>query len=180
MELNQTALQNAVLATRGGDRRAFRRIYDAHVAALFRFMRQFSKSEDELDDWVQRAFIRAYERLDQFDINARFEPWLFQIGVNEMRSDRRRANIIPFVRVADEERMESQLNEEFDWEITMKDVLASLDETKRMVFVLHEVEGFSHQEIAGTLNIQESHSRTILARTKQLLRTLLANERKAL
>jgi RNA polymerase sigma-70 factor (ECF subfamily) len=176
----QTALQAVVVAAQSGDERAFHRLFDEHIDPLFRFLRRFSKSEDELDEWVQRAFIRAFEQIDRFDVTASFEPWLFQIAVNEMRMDRRREKIIPFVQLTDEERIPAGINEQFEWAITMQTTLATLDETKRLVFTLHEVEGFSHQEIAQMLSIRESHSRTILARTKQQLRTMLAAERKAL
>ncbi len=174
----QSELNEIIRQTLKGNEQAFRLIFERHVEALFRFLHQFSKSSEELDDWVQRTFIRAYERLNQFDSNARFEPWLFQIGINEMRTDRRRAKIVQFIPAGDQPNLEPVFEEQFEWSITMKDIIRALDENKRMVFTLHEVEGFTHKEIASMLQITESHSRSILMRTKQELRTHWNDERK--
>ncbi len=58
----------------------------------------------------------------------------------------------------------------FEWQLVMKNWLFELDEIKRSVFILFEVEGYSHSEIASMLNISEVNSRAILTRTKNFLR----------
>jgi RNA polymerase sigma factor (sigma-70 family) len=96
-----------------------------------------------------------------------------------MRSDRRRTTILQFEPLDME--AEIPLDDTADtlqWNELMKDWLAQLDEMKRAVFLLHEVEGYSHGEIAGMLNIKESTSRTILTRSKQWLRDQWRQERK--
>ena len=90
---SQAAEATLVGRARGGDQKAFRSLYDAHVSPLFRFLSQFSFDREETREWVQRAFINAFGRLDQFDGRSTFSTWLFTIGLNEMRSDRRRKNI---------------------------------------------------------------------------------------
>jgi len=88
-----------------------------------------------------------------------------------MRMDRRRAQRAPIGSMADEEAPGSSIEpEEFEWDETMRVWMQDLDETKRAVFVLYEVEGYSHAEIAEMLGIGESSSRTILSRTKQYLK----------
>jgi RNA polymerase sigma factor (sigma-70 family) len=62
------------------------------------------------------------------------------------------------------------VEEEFEWKQDMKWLLAELDEFKRSVFILFEVEGYSHSEIADMMNISESLSRTTLCRTKNQLK----------
>lgn len=73
----------------------------------------------------------------------------------------------------------TNVHDEFEWDATMKTFLHRLDETKRMVFVLYEVEGYSHYEIASLLGFGESTSRTILSRTKQWLKKQWESERRA-
>lgn len=152
-----------------GSHTAFRRLYDLHVTPLYRFMRQFETDSDQVEEWVQRAFIKAYINIGQFEKTAKFSTWLFRLALNEMKMDRRTMAIIPLETVYDEDYSSVSTNEDFEWNDLMKAWLAELSETKRMVFLLYEVEGYSHAEIAKMLGVGESTSRTILTRTKQFL-----------
>lgn len=154
-----------------GSHAAFRRLYDMHITPLYRFMRQFETDSDQVEEWVQRAFIKAYINIGQFERTAKFSTWLFRLALNEMKMDRRTMAIIPLETVYDEDYSAVNTNEEFEWNDLMKAWLAELSETKRMVFLLYEVEGYSHAEIAKMLGVGESTSRTILTRTKQFLQT---------
>jgi RNA polymerase sigma-70 factor (ECF subfamily) len=154
-----------------GDHRAFRSLYDLHVAPLFRFLRQFANDTSEVEEWVQKAFIKAYEHLDSFDGRAQFSTWLTRLGLNEMKMDRRRSRAVRMVPLdRNEEGPAESEPDDFEWDETMKGWLRDLDETKRAVFILYEIEGYSHAEISELLNIGESTSRTLLSRSKQFLR----------
>ncbi|MFA6542487.1 MAG: RNA polymerase sigma factor [Bacteroidota bacterium] len=164
----------ALVKIRAGDSTAYKTLYDANVVPLYRFLKQFRKSDSDVHELVQRTFIKAYEGLPAFSGRSTFKTWLFQIALNEMRSDLRRGSIIPFVDTdrADES-ADSNDGEMLAWNLTLRRLFEQLDETKRAVFILYEVEGYSHAEIAEMLNVGESTSRTILARTKQWLRSQL-------
>jgi len=164
---------------KNGSHTAFRELYDAHVSPLFRFLKQFSSDRDEVQDWVQRAFIKAYERIDTFDERSRFSSWLFRIGINEMKMDRRRELTAPVIPSVEEMEVSVQAVDDFHWNEVMGGWLYELDTIKRMVFMLYEVEGYSHAEIASMLNIGESTSRSILSRTKQWLKDKWHNEEKS-
>jgi len=154
-----------------GDQKAFKMLYDANVVSLFRFMKQFSKNSVEVEEWVQRSFIKAYEHLPTFRGDAKFSSWLFRLGLNEVKMDRRRFAILPIDNSEiDEMSSEEQNLDQFDCNDMMKAWLGELDENKRMVFLLYEVEGFSYYEIAEMLGFGESNSRTILTRAKQQLK----------
>jgi RNA polymerase sigma-70 factor (ECF subfamily) len=153
-----------------GDHKAFKSLYELHVTALFRFLKQFSSDTTLVEDWVQRAFIKAFEHLRDFRGSARFSTWLFTLGLNEMRMDRRRAQIVPMASLENDRFPPSENEpEQWEWDETMKTWMHDLDETKRAVFVLYEIEGYSHAEIAEMLNVAESTSRTLLSRTKSYL-----------
>ena len=164
---------------RAGDSKAYQTFYDAYVEQLFRFLKQFRKNDDEVQDLVQRAFIKAYEGLGSFNHRSTFKTWLFQIALNEMRGDARRNAIIPFVDIEGiDEPPDIADDSSFEWNSTLKTIVDQLDETKRAVFILYEVEGYSHAEISQILTIGESTSRTILTRTKHLLRNRLKEPRR--
>jgi RNA polymerase sigma-70 factor (ECF subfamily) len=152
-----------------GSQRAFRQLYNANVSALFRFLKQFGSDTDHAEELVQRAFIKAFEHLDSFDGRSRFSSWLFRLALNEMRMDWRRRQIVAFVPVDSEHEDQSPAAEPFEWKQLMKTWMDELDETKRAVFILYEVEGYSHAEIGSMLGIAESSSRTLLTRAKRFL-----------
>lgn len=161
---------------RQGDRRAFKDLYELHVDSLFRFMRQYSRDLFQVEDWVQRAFIKAYRNLNGFKESSRFATWLFTIALNEMKTDLRRKSLVVF---NSDELKNVDISEDqtgFEWEESMRVWFGEMDETKRTVFVLYEVEGYSHSEIAVMLNIAESSSRTLLSRAKHFLRAKIGSE----
>jgi RNA polymerase sigma-70 factor, ECF subfamily len=158
-----------IIEAKEGQQKAFRALYSANVAPLYRFLKQFSAQPDQVEEWVQRAFIKAFEHLPAFDGRSRFSSWLFQLALNEMRMDWRRSRIVSFVAAEEEQAAAVDDPEEFEWKEMMKSWLNGLDETKRAVFILFEVEGYSHAEIALMLGIGESSSRTLLVRAKRFL-----------
>jgi RNA polymerase sigma-70 factor (ECF subfamily) len=161
---------------RQGDRRAYRHLYERHASALFRFLHRFSSNRTDVEEWVQRAFIKAFTQLDTFDERARFSSWLFRIGINEMKSDARRVGTIL---TTEPESLPGVAGEDdIEWNATMQTFLDELTESQRMVFVLTEVEGYTHAEIAGMLGFTEGTSRSLLSRAKQHLRTRWLTEGK--
>lgn len=179
---NESSLmeESTLVARAGkGDHQAFRTLYERHVDALYRFLKQFSGDRQEVEDWVQRSFIRAFRSLDRFQGRSRFGTWLFAIGLNEMRTDKRKAGMVLMDGPPDEAWETVDSADAFEWDDLMRNLLSRLDENKRAVFLLYEIEGFSHAEIAEMLGIGESASRTILARTKHALREQWNRERKA-
>lgn len=164
--------QHWIEKAKQGDQRAFKLLYDSHCERLFRFMKQFSRDTAQVEDWVQRAFIKAYKHMQSFNGTSRFATWLFSIAVNEMKTDTRKPNLV-LLNIDDIQGVGelSSADDRFAWHDAMRTLLNTLDDTKRSVFILYEVEGYSHAEIASILHIGENASRTILHRVKQSLRT---------
>jgi RNA polymerase sigma-70 factor (ECF subfamily) len=162
-----------VLRAQGGDQMAYKAIYDRNMAELFRFLTQFSDDRTLISDWVQMAFIKAFQNMDKFQGKSAFKSWLFRIAINEMKQSFRSAHREPDY--MDEEQLYSypdQRSSPADW-ITIKDKIRRLPDRQRLVFLMFEIEGFSHAEIAQVLNITESSSRSILTRVKIQLRQSL-------
>lgn len=159
-----------------GDQKAFRRLYDSHVELIFRFLMQFNADRQVVSDWVQQAFIKAFRKLDSFNGQSTFRTWLFSIAINEMRSSNRKLKAIDSLDDIVHDSVVSEQIRDLDDLISIRDAISELDEQKRLVFMLYEVEGYSHREIAEMLGIGESTSRTILTRSKVKLRASLQGE----
>lgn len=160
-----------------GNKKAFKKLFDANADRLYRFLLQFSRDTDLVKDWVQRAFIKAYERIDTFEGRSRFSTWLFRIAINEMRTDQRKIQRLNETELEDGSDLISNNDTNFEWDYDMKLILSQLDETKRAIFILYEVEGYSHAEVSDLLNISEAASRTTLFRTKKLLQDMYKKQR---
>ncbi len=156
-----------------GNNKAFSELYKTHVTRLYRFMKQCGSrySNDEIEDIVQRAFVKAFTKIDTFEHTSSFSTWLFRIAMNELRSDMRRVSLVTLEAIADEiYDYEDEHADEFVWNMAMKEMLNELSDIKKSVFILYEVEGYSHAEIGKILGMEESSSRSLLTRTKQFLR----------
>ncbi len=163
-----------------GDQRSYKLLYDDNVRQLFRFLRQYSEDKHLVEDWVQRTFIKAYHNLESFKGESRFSTWLISIALNEMRTDVRRKHILVFTEHDLPDRIIESEEERFAWNDSMKILLQELDDQKRSIFLLFEVEGYTHAEIAQIMQIGENASRTLLCRAKQQLRTKWETMEKAI
>ena len=156
-----------------GDQSAYKHLYNLHVDALYCFMAQFSNSNLQKEEWTQRAFIKAFDKLPQFKSNSSFKTWLFTIGLNEMRTDMRKK--IHFEDIEDH-LIEIDLSEAIEetniWN-KAKSALKKLSPDKRMICLLHIAEDYSHAEIAEMVGITESSSRVILHRAKLELKAMV-------
>jgi RNA polymerase sigma-70 factor (ECF subfamily) len=82
--------EHLVGRTLDGAREAFNQLVVRHEARLFRFLSRTSPNAADVEDAMQRAFVKAYQKLGTFDPRYRFTTWLFTIAVRELRSMRRR------------------------------------------------------------------------------------------
>lgn len=164
---------NAVNAALNGSQGAYKLLYERHVDALFGFLMQFETERVQVSDWVQLSFIKAFQKLDQFMGKSSFKTWLYRIALNEMRQSKRqmRLEFEPLEGLDQAYLTEDSLHLS-DW-ITLKAIIQTLPERERMVLLMFEIEGFSHEEIALLLDINPNTSRSILYRTKQHLKNKL-------
>lgn len=167
-----TGEQQWIQQAKAGNQQGFTKLYQLHVDRLFRFLLQFSADRHLVADWVQQTFIKAFGNLHHFEERSGFSTWLIRIGINEMKSHFRKTHVLDFHEEISEPSPDESPLDGYDVEHIRKCV-DQLDEKYRMVFLLYEVEGFSHAEIADILELGVSASRTILTRAKAKLRTLL-------
>ena len=157
-----------------GNQSAYKRLYENHVDGLYCFLSQFTDNTLQNEEWTQRAFIKAFNKLSQFKSNSSFKTWLFTIALNEMRTDMR--NKIHFENIEDHH-LETDTSENIEesniWQ-QAKSAIKQLSPERRIICLLHIAEGYSHSEIAGMIGITEGSSRTILHRAKKELKNIVS------
>lgn len=165
--LVQRVLQN-------GDERAFRKLYRRHSPYLYQFvLRVLGGDELESEDVLQETWIRAVENLGRFRWEAELRTWLGGIALNLCRGVFRRRNRDwlgtdaipePVTRTNPGDR------------IDMERAIARLPDGYRTVLVLHDIEGFRHDEIADALGTSTGTSKSQLHRARRAMRVMLSGE----
>jgi RNA polymerase sigma-70 factor (ECF subfamily) len=158
---------------RDGDERAFGMLYDRHTPYLYRFaLRLLGGDELAAQDVVHDAWVRAAERLDAFEWRSSLRTWLAGIVVNFARATRREDARVADLSEADTRTDAAALEGTYD-RVDLERAIAALPIGARHVFVLHDVEGWTHDAIATALGVNEGTSKSQLSRARALLRARL-------
>jgi len=164
---------DVALAARG-DADAFERLYRRHVGRVAALARWLVGGVD-VDDAVQEVFIRTWQKLGTFAGQSAFRTWLHRVAVNlllrrrqnEARDRRRDSGQDVLGELAGQARHP-------ELRLAIERAVEGLPAGAREVFVLHDMEGFKHDEIAEALGIDSGTSRSQLHRARLLLRRVLA------
>jgi RNA polymerase sigma-70 factor (ECF subfamily) len=163
------ALAERVLVRR--DEQAFRRLYHRHSGALYATALRLTSDAHEASDAVHDAWVRAVERLASFEWRGSFRAWMTGILINVVREGRRsHARDAPL----DEEHVSPDAGtRDLLLAIDLDAAIGRLAPRYRDVFVLHDVDGFTHEEIGRMLGIDPGTSKSQLARARRRLREML-------
>ncbi len=161
-----------------GDPSAERALYDAHVDKVFRLVYRMAGDLDRAQDFTQETFIRAFSRLADFRGEAALSTWLGSIAIsvtlNGLRKVRRR-NEREVVLDDGISVGRTPIEAEPDLKIKLAQAIDDLPDGYRAVFVMHDVEGYTHEEIAASLGVHPGTSKAQLFRARARLRESLAD-----
>ena len=159
-----------------GDATAERALYDAHVDRVYRLAYRFAGSDDLARDFTQDTFIRAFARLHEFRGESAFSTWLHSVGVSVMLNGMRKVKRLRDTEVDLEYAAAiggSRREAEPDLKRRLAEAIEQLPDGYRMVFLMHDAEGYTHVEIAEALGIQPGTSKAQLSRAREKLRVAL-------
>lgn len=161
---------------KAGDMTAFEELYRRNVGRVFALCMRMAGDASLAEELAQDVFVRAWEKLGTFRGDSAFSSWLHPLTVNvaltERRSRRRRTSrvmttddLTPFEKPTRAPGPEAGMD--------LEKALASLPPGARSVFVLHDVEGYQHNEIAELTGVAEGTSKAQLHRARRMLREAL-------
>jgi RNA polymerase sigma-70 factor (ECF subfamily) len=175
------ALVTRILA---GDRTAARAFYDEHAPRIHRLVHRMVGDSHLAHDLLQEIFLRAFHALPDFRGEASLTTWLHRIALNMTLNAlrQRKRQQLREVAANDAESLETHMADSAWSESSSDPGLArrvmraaqALPETLRAVLVMHEVEGYTHSEIAAALDVPEGTSRAHLSTARSRLRESLA------
>ncbi|TDJ33754.1 MAG: sigma-70 family RNA polymerase sigma factor [Gammaproteobacteria bacterium] len=164
--------QRVVDRARDGDMAAFEELYRRHAGRVYAVCLRLVRDPARAEDLSQEAFVRAWRGLKGFRGESRLSSWLHRIAVNVALRDLRRNS-----------RHETELDESAHaapgrsdnsarWDLER--AIQSLPDRARTVFVLHDIEGYSHEEVGKLAGMATGTSKAQLHRARKLLRGSLA------
>ncbi|GGG49322.1 hypothetical protein GCM10011414_18940 [Croceivirga lutea] len=158
---------------KANDRKAQMMLYSKYCDGMFCVAMRFVKNEDDAEDILQDAFIKAFQRLDQFSGEVSFGAWLKRIVVNRsidfLKAQHQKTIALDegYMHVTEDENW--SVEHEVDLE-EIKKLISALPEKYKYVVQLFLIEGYDHSEISEILGITETASRTRLLRAKAKLK----------
>ena len=157
-----------------GDTAAFERIYRRHAGRIHGLVRRMM-GPAEADDVTQEIFVRAWRKLELFRGEAAFSTWLHRLAVNVILARRQQA-VRHHERFGAEEPPHERRPGRRDTtglRMDLEAAMARLPEGARRIFVLHDVEGYTHEEIGALLGVAPGTSKSQLHRARMTLRDYL-------
>ncbi len=158
-----------------GDVRAFEELYRANVRRVFAVCWRMTGDGTRAEELVQDVFVRAWEKLGSFRGDSAFSSWLHPLAVNVALTERRtkRRHDARVTAVEEPADYAEPHTPRPDAGIDLERAIATLPPGAREVFVLHDVEGLRHDEIAERMGVATGTSKAQLHRARRLLRERL-------
>ena len=183
-EARPVILDDVVSLARRGDLEAFEQLYRDHVGRIYALCLRLTADPSRAEEATQDAFVRAWRKLGQFRGESSFGSWLYRLATNvvfmEHRSRKRREarlKVVPHLERLDEGTGgPGRQQPADDTALDLERAIATLPDQARQVFVLHDVEGYHHTEIARQLDIAVGTSKSHLHRARRTLQGFLGGE----
>jgi RNA polymerase sigma-70 factor (ECF subfamily) len=160
-----------------GDVSAFERVYQAHLPRVHSLVRRMTGGRDA-DEVTQDVFVRVWQKLGTFRGDSAFSTWLHRLAVNVV-IERFRAETLRRQRIREGDDIFDTIaapRRSGDLSMDFEAALAKLPDGAREIFVLHDVEGHKHHEIASLLDISVGTSKAQLHRARMMLRRHLGRK----
>ena len=175
---NGTPDTDDVRAAAAGDRHAFQRLYQLHAARIHGAVYRLAGYDHaRAEDLTQDAFIRAWQKLPSFRHESAFSTWLYRLAINVALMDLRSRGSDP-VSMMDDDHLPEAGDTPFcaAERKELEQAIALLPPRARAVLVLHDIEGWTHEDIGNELAMATGTSKAQLHRARGLLRKVLGDK----
>lgn len=167
---------NVVRRAQARDLRAFESLYHLHVPRVYALCLRMTANVRRAEELTQKAFLTAWEKLPLFRRESAFSSWLHRVAVNtvlaDIRAEQRRTQRV--FATEDPAVFETACRApSVGLRLDLEQAIARLPTQARAVFVLHDVEGWQHDEIARELGVATGTSKAQLHRARKLLQEAL-------
>ena len=170
-------------AAAAGDSVAFERLYEQHHRRVYSLCLRMLGNSTHAEDLTQEVFLQLYRKLASFRGDSAFTTWLHRLTVNQVLMHFRRRGVKlehtseegDFTNVVDTPLQSTRRISMVD-RLALEKAISQLPPGYRTVFVLHDVEGYEHNEISGLLEVSIGTSKSQLHKARMRLRELLTKK----
>jgi RNA polymerase sigma-70 factor (ECF subfamily) len=167
-----------VQLARKGDGGAIRTLYQRHARRVFAVVRRVAGDDTLAEDWAQEAWVRVIRALPTFRGESQFSTWLHRIAVNSALHGRRsRERKAGRETVMDDSYAARPAGGDALLKLKLQQAMDRLPEGMRKVLVLHDVEGYTHEEIGELLGVNPGTCKSQLFKARAKMRALLSPAR---
>lgn len=179
------SLKDAIRLAQQGDAAAFETIYQLHSSRVYALCLRMIGDPTEAEDLTQEAFLQLFRKIHTFRGESAFSSWLHRLTANIVLMRFRKKRPVPvsleeMIRPDDEQNratfeigaLDPRLSGLFD-RLNLHDALEQLPEGYKSMFLLHDVHGYEHNEIASILGCSVGNSKSQLHKARKRLRELL-------
>lgn len=161
-----------------GNSHAFRELYKNNASRVYAVCLRAAQDRDTADELTQEVFVKAWEKLGSFQFESKFSSWLHSIAINQflmMKRSEKRFNerVGELAEIINRDNPQAKIKQTYDSRIDIEGALETLPEQARMTFILHDIEGYKHHEIAKMMGIETGTSKAHLHRARRMLRAEL-------
>lgn len=157
-----------------GDESVFSELLKRHKEKVRNIIYITLSNTDGVDDIAQEVFITVYRHLKSFRFESQFTTWLYRITINKCKDHLRKKNIRSiFLPLKDDEPVFESINEDTDIKHIVRNAIATLPDKLRIPLVLKDLEGFSYQEIADTMECEIGTVKSRIFRAREALKKIL-------
>src|SRR5687767_9724420 len=160
------------------DRTAQKRLYETYSSKMYALCYRYVRNPMEAEDILVTAFMKVFDKIDQFKSEGSFEGWIRRIVVNEALTQLRRNRSMYLeteLEQADREPDYDKLSDHLEAE-DLLNMIQEMPAGYRIVFNMYAIDGYSHKEIADHLGISENTSKSQLSRARVYLQKMLAEQ----
>lgn len=174
-------LAELIRRSQTGQLEAFEQIYNLYKRKVYGLAYNLTRDHQTAEDLIQDIFLKIFSAINDIDRPELFSAWVYRVALNTCYSHLRREKIYGEKLEVLAPLDEGQADESFDSRPddlarTVNEALACLPEKLRTVFLLHEVDGLTHEEIAEVLGCQPGTSKSQLFKARMKLRKLLKKQ----
>jgi len=168
-------LSDAVERARSGDVEAFETLYRATAGRVYALCLRMCRDPHLAEELVQECYVRAWQKLGTFRGDSLFTTWMHRLATNVVLGHFRRAGrrIDDLADAGERVAAEPAAERSSELALDLERAIASLPAGARTVLVLHDVEGYTHEEIARMSGVAPGTSKAQLSRARRLLRKVL-------
>jgi RNA polymerase sigma-70 factor, ECF subfamily len=180
--------RDVIMRAQQGDQQAFAKLYESHKRRVYWLCFRMVHQADEAEDLTQEAFLQVYRKLNTYRGESAFSTWLHRVAVNVVLMRLRKRGLtetsLDEMSESDEDNKTIEIGSDDPLlsgsvdRIVLENAIDELPPGYRLVFVLHDVHGYEHQEIADILGCTTGNCKSQLHKARLKLRAALRHKRR--